>query len=74
MSPPIWWFWEVQRLVLGLIAMERLTTLPDLNTRAWDSMTSGFSFGILSQPLAKDLGLFQGLIGYMLLSALLSIA
>ena len=54
--------------------MERLTTLPDLNTRAWDSMTSGFSFGILSQPLAKDLGLFQGLIGYMLLSALLSIA
>lgn len=38
--------------------MNRHTTLPDLNPHAWDSMTSGFSFGILSQPLAKDLGLF----------------
>lgn len=54
-------------------AMEKLTILLDLNLSTWDSVTSGFSFGILSQPFAKDLGLFLGLLGYRLLSALLSL-
>ena len=69
--------WEVlggSVTCLTPIARERLTTLLDLNPSLWDSVTSGFSFSILSQPLAKVLGLFLGLIGYTLLSALLSIA
>lgn len=53
--------------------MEKRTTLLDLNLSTWDSMTSGFPFGILSQPFAKDLGLFLGHIGYVLISALLSL-
>lgn len=54
-------------------AMEKLTILLDLNPSTWDSMISGFSFGILSQPFANDLGLFLGHLGYKLLSALLSL-